>query len=163
MPRVIYLDSGPLGLICHPRPKEGSENEAVQRWLGGMLEGRARIIIPAIADFEVRRELIRGGSWDAVALLDEIESGQHPEFPRMIYLPLADNALRRAAGLWAEARNKGYATAGGQALDGDVLVAAQALEHAGQASRFTIATGNVKDLARYVGNRRARPWGNIVP
>ena len=78
-------------------------------------------------------------------------------------MPLTDAALKRAAHLWAEARNKGYATAGMQALDGDVLVAAQVLEDMGGASRFTIATGNVADIARYVGTRRARLWVDIVP
>ncbi len=65
--------------------------------------------------------------------------------------------------MWAEARNQGYATAGAHALDGDVLVVAQVLEDAGGASRFTIATGNVGDLARYVGTQRARLWMDIIP
>ena len=163
MARVIYLDSGPVGLACHPRPKKGTEFDDFRSWLMKALEGRTRIIIPAIADYEVRRELVRNGSLDSIDLLDQIEDGRHPILKGITYLPLSEGALKGAAKLWAEARNKGYATAGDQALDGDVMVAAQALDHAGTSTRFTIATGNVKDLARYVGRRRARPWTAIVP
>lgn len=102
--------------------------------------------------------MIRAGSTDSLAELDAIERGQHLRFPRVTYLPLTDLALKRAARLWAEARNRGYSTAQDKALDGDVLLAAQILEHAGASTRFTIVTGNVEDLAWYVGKRRARLW-----
>ncbi len=163
MPRIVYLDTGPLGLACHSRPVENRESRDIQVWLEKALAKRIRVIIPAVADYEVRRELVRNGSADSIAKLDLIESGLHPNFPGVVYLPLADAALRRGAELWALARNKGYATAGDQALDGDVLIAAQVLENAGAMSRFTIATGNAKDLARYVGSRRARLWTDILP
>ncbi len=163
MPRVVYLDTGPLGLACHPRPVKDQEPDEFQSWMGNALKKRIRIIIPAIADYELRRELIRNGSVDSIAKLDLIETGRHPNFPGVIYLPLSDPAIKRAAELWAKARNQGLATAGMQALDGDVLVAAQALENAGSTSRFTIATGNVGDIARYVGTRRATLWIDIIP
>ena len=120
------------------------------------LQNRVKLIVPAIADYELRRELIRNGSVDSIAKLDLIESGKHPDFPGVIYLPLADDAIKRAADLWAEARNKGYGTAQDKALDGDVMITAQVLVNAGPASRFLIVTSNVKDLAWYVG-KRARP------
>ena len=163
MPRVVYLDTGPLGLACHPRPNNDRASGEFQVWLRKAVEKRIRIIIPATADYELRRELIRSGSRDSIAKLDRIESGQHPGFPGMVYLPLTDSALKRAASLWAKARKQGYATAGEQALDGDVLIAAQVLEDAGTASRFVVATGNVKDLAWYVGSRRAKVWTEVIP
>ena len=92
-----------------------------------------------------------------------IESGGHPDFPGVRYLPLTDAALKRAASLWAEARNKGLGTAANEALDGDVVIAAQILEDAGPTSRFTVATSNVGDIARYVGFRRTRYWVDIIP
>jgi len=163
VPRVVYLDTGPLGLVCHPQPVKDQEPSDFQFWVKKALVKRIRIIIPAVADYELRRELIRNGSTDSITKLDLIESGGYTDFPGIIYLPLSDAAIKRAAEMWADARNKGYSTAQDKALDGDVLVAAQALDHAASSSRFTIATGNLKDIARYVGSRRAKLWTDIVP
>ena len=162
MPRVIYLDTGPLGLACYSQRDPEKESGQFQQWMNTTLLKQTKIVVPAIADYELRRELIRNGSLDSIAKLDLIESGRHPDFPGVVYLPLTDDAIKRAADLWAEARNKGYATAHEQALDGDVMIAAQVLEFAGSASRFIVVTTNVKDLKRYVGNR-ARPWDAITP
>ena len=162
MPRKVSLDSGPLRLACHSNPVKLKESGGFQLWLAKALEKRVRIIIPAIADYEVRRELIRKQSLQSIAKLDLIQSGRHPEFPGVVYLPLTEAALKRAASLWAEARNRGYATAAREALDGDVIITAQILEDAGPASRFIVATGNVGDIARYVGARRAKIWSNIL-
>jgi len=52
--------------------------------------------------------------------------------------------LLRAASLWAEARNQGRRTAPDQALDGDVIIAAQALEVGA-----TVVSDNRKHLSRY--------------
>ena len=163
MPRVVYLDTGPLGLVSNPRPGKDRESSRVQDWMKRACERRIRIIVPAIADYELRRELIRSGSLASVARLDLIESGRHPDFPGVRYLPLTDAALKRATSLWAEARNKGVGTAANEALDGDVIIAAQILEDAGLTSRFTVATSNVGDIARYVGFRRTRHWVDIIP
>ena len=60
--------------------------------------------------------------------------------------------MREAADLWAEARNRGYPTAHDAALDGDVLLAAQARDlHADPpGERVVVATTNVAHLERYV-------------
>jgi len=62
--------------------------------------------------------------------------------------------MRRAAELWAQARNRGTPTAPPEALDADVILAAQA-ERAGA----IVATENVGHLARYV---TARHWRDIT-
>ena len=62
--------------------------------------------------------------------------------------------MLRAAELWAQARQQGYPTADPQALDGDVILAAQALTLHG-----IVATDNVGHLARFVD---ARPWQEIT-
>ena len=47
------LDSGPLGRIAHPRP-----NIEITEWLMNLLNAGVEIIIPEIADYEVRRSFL---------------------------------------------------------------------------------------------------------
>ncbi len=51
------LDAGPLGLITNPNLS--SESVACAQWLQTHIKSGSRIIIPEIADYEVRRELLR--------------------------------------------------------------------------------------------------------
>ena len=69
-----------------------------------------------------------------------------------------DPDRRKAAEFWAAARKAGTPTAGPQELDGDVILAAQAVT-LGDAS-FVVATSNVGHLARFVP---AELWQNIIP
>ena len=80
----------------------------------------------------------------------------------LVYVPITTKAMRRAAGLWSEARRGGYSTDAPEALDGDVILAAQALEYCGRDDQLWVATENVKDLSRYVRDR-VRPWEAITP
>lgn len=65
--------------------------------------------------------------------------------------------MRRAAELWAQARNTGHPTAPDPALDRDVILAAQALC---LNTPVVVATGNPAHLARFVP---AELWSNITP
>jgi len=76
--------------------------------------------VPEIADYEVRRELIRAGQTRGVQRLDLLCEGFN-------YLPLTTEIMRIAAELWATARNAGTPTASDAALDADVILAAQAM------------------------------------
>lgn len=60
MSRTIVLDAAPLGLLGAPVKKGGAAAECA-RWLAGLLSAGARVVVPEIADSEVRRELIRAG------------------------------------------------------------------------------------------------------
>ena len=68
--------------------------------------------------------------------------------------------MHDAASLWADARNAGRPTADAAALDGDVILAAQArraqLDFAPEP--VVVATSNVAHLARYTD---ARLWSEI--
>jgi len=66
-------------------------------------------------------------------------------------------AMRRAAELWALARGSGQPTASDHALDGDVILAAQALS---LNTPVVVATGNPSHLTRFVP---AELWSNITP
>lgn len=106
------------------------------------------MIVPEIADYEVRRELLRSRRLQGLRRLDELVS-------RVEYLPLTTAAMRQAAAFWADARQRGQPTADDKALDGDVILAAQVatIEADG-----IVATTNVGHLAPYV---RAALWRDI--
>jgi predicted nucleic acid-binding protein len=147
--RVIVLDSAPLSLLCAP-VKEGGEAADCARWLAGLLTARARVVVPEIADYEVRRELIRAGKASSIARLDALASAVE-------YLPLSTAAMRKAAELWAAVRKAGKPTASEKAIDGDAILAAQALSLG--APDLVVATTNVGHLTRFV---TAEEWRTVT-
>ncbi|MEA2525462.1 MAG: hypothetical protein QOF73_2689 [Thermomicrobiales bacterium] len=68
MPRVVVLDSGPLGLATNPRGTEAAAR--CNAWLEDLLVRGTRVVIPEIADDEVRRELLRANKLAGVRRLD---------------------------------------------------------------------------------------------
>lgn len=66
--------------------------------------------------------------------------------------------MRQAAAFWAQARNMGQPTAHDAALDGDVILAAQAQSLTNQGHTTLIATTNVKHLTLFAD---ARLWRDI--
>jgi len=74
--------------------------------------------------------------------------------------PITQAALDRAAELWAVVRTGGQPTAAYEALDGDSILAAQALLAVGPGDVVTIATDNVGHLGRFVD---AKVWTAIQP
>ncbi len=139
----IVLDSGPLGLLSNPTAT-GIARE-IQDWARTRITAGDVFIVPEIADYEVRRELIRAGKTRGISRLDELCAG-------LDYHPLSTAVMRDAAQLWARARNSGYPTAQDAALDGDVLLAAQAryLRSRVPDGRIVVVTTNTSHLKRYV-------------
>ena len=138
MSQVVLLDTGPLGLVTNPR--RSPQSVACARWLQALVAHGLRVIVPEIADYEVRRELLRAKKERGLARLDTLAS-------RLEYLPLTTAAMRQAAVFWAQARQQGQPTADDKALDGDVILAAQAVT-VGVAD-VVIATTNVGHLSRF--------------
>lgn len=145
---VVILDATPLGLLSHPR--NPPHVAACRQWLADLSAAGRRIIVPEIADYEVRRELIRIGSATGLVNLDQLAS-------QLEYLPLSTAAMRLAAELWAQARGVGRPTAADPALDADVILAAQAIT---LSVPMVVATGNPAHLSRFVA---AELWSNITP
>src|SRR5438552_2198773 len=77
-----------------------------------------RVAVPEIADYEVRRELIRAKKTRGLQRLDALKK-EH------VYLQLTTAIMLVAAELWAQARSKGKPTASEKGLDGDMILAAQ--------------------------------------
>ncbi len=146
MSRIIILDSGPLGMVTNPQAKPPYLE--CQLWLGSLLQNGEMVILPEIADYEVRRELIRAGKERGIRKLDLFKNV-------LTYRPLTTEVMLLAAQLWADARRRGRPTAEPNALDGDVILAAQAILEGSQGNEVVIATTNVGHLSQFVD---AREW-----
>jgi len=142
---IVLLDSGPLGMLSNPNGSVA--NRECYQWMESLVRRGSEVCVPEIADYEVRRELLRVNKVNGIRRLDAIKK-------LLGYLPITTEVMLRAADLWAQARRSGLPTADPKALDGDVILAAQALEVNG-----IVATDNVNHLARFV---TARTWRDIV-
>lgn len=152
MIRAVFLDSGPLGLLTQRHGVPAADH--CKAWLARPAAAGVRAYIPEIVDYELRRELLRLNNAAAVARLDRFNSN-----PQVEYLPLSTPALRLAADLWAQVRRQGQPTAAPHALDVVVILAAQALTSGVRSGQFTVATGNVSHLSRFVP---ADLWTSVV-
>jgi len=148
---LLVLDSGPLGLLSNPA--HSTRGQEVREWAEARLTAGHRFVVPEIADYEVRRELLRANKQQGLKRLDQLTAG-------FGYLPLTTGMMRDAASLWADARNAGRPTAHDAALDGDVILAAQARNAPTRipAETVVVATTNAAHLSRYVD---AREWSDI--
>ena len=143
------LDAGPLGLVTNP--KLSVESEACTQWLQTHIASGSRIIIPEIADYEGRRELMRANKKKGISRLDDLAD-------LIEYLPITTTAMRQAAKLWAQARQQGQPTAGDKTIDGDMVLVAQAITMGDR--DIVIATTNVGHLSRFI---TAELWQNVDP
>jgi predicted nucleic acid-binding protein len=157
MSRTIFLDTGPLGVLTNP--KKPPDTLDALRWAANHIRAGNQLMVPSIADYEVRRELERLKGATGIASLDAWNS-----IPTDRYVSLTDSALRLASKLWAQARNAGTPTADPKELDCDVLIAAQALDyqatHGLTARDVIVATSNVGHLSQFLA---ADLWRNITP
>ena len=149
MSQVVLLDAGPIGLITNSKLSPASI--ACTHWLQTLITSDVRVVVPEIADYEVRRELLRANKARGIRRLDELVN-------LVEYLPITTAAIRQAAIFWALARQQGQPTAGDKTIDGDMILAAQAVTLS--ASDSIIATTNVGHLSRFV---QADLWQNISP
>jgi predicted nucleic acid-binding protein len=144
--KIVLLDAGPLGMVTHPR-----KNVEIKTWLQTSLRSNIIIKISEIADYEVRRELLRANKPKGIQRLNILKL-------TLGYLPITTDTMLRAADLWAQARQQGRPTADDKSLDADVILAAQALLIREQGEDVVIATTNVAHLSRFT---EATTWDKI--
>ena len=148
----LLLDTGILGQLCHPRRKQ---HQPVTNWLLNILNEhstKVQVFLPEIADYELRRKLLHliGKGQSTSKSIDRLDS-----LGRLLdYLPIDTEIMHHAAELWAKCRSQGWPLSHDQALDGDVILAAQA-----QLVSGTIVTTNRKHLEIFVS---AKGWDEIV-
>ncbi|MGI4791383.1 MAG: hypothetical protein ACRYFS_21350 [Janthinobacterium lividum] len=147
--RAIVLDAGPLGLLANSKSPQASLD--CHQWMRKHLASGIEIFIPEITDYEVRRELVQARLTKSIAALDALQDV-------LDYLILTTAVMRRAAELWAAVRQAGQPTADRHALDGDVILAAQALSLGYAPGEVIVATTNVSHVDRLID---AQLWQNI--
>jgi predicted nucleic acid-binding protein len=104
------------------------------------------VILPEIVDYEIRRELLRANKLSGLSKSE------------ILYLPITTEIMLKAAELWAKVRQQGKPTADNQALDGDVILASQALALKNIDYEVIIATSNKKHLSLFT---EAEDWQTI--
>jgi hypothetical protein len=145
---TVLLDAGPLGLVTNPQ--RSRQSVACAQRLPALVQHGSRVLVPEIAADEVRWELLRANKVRGLARLDAPAA-------LLEYLLLTTAAMRQAAVFWAQARQQGRSTVDDKALDGDVMLAAQAMTLG--ATDVVIATTNVGHLSRFVP---AALWPDIT-
>lgn len=138
MAKIIVLDTGPAGKIAHP-----SVDPRVMQWLAERIAAGDQIALPEIVDYELRRNFlleVRRGNTSFTRSLQRLDELRNT----LVFLPLNSDIMLKAAELWADTRIRGKPTADDKALDGDVILAAQALQIDG-----TIVTENPGHLALF--------------
>ena len=124
-PRILLLDTNIVSVICNPKARGCGDLVAWYRQLLLLGADAPRLFLPEIVDYETRRGLLhlakknKCQTTPRLKRLDQLCSELH-------YLPLNTEMMRDAAHLWAAVRVAGRPTAPERALDGDVILAAQA-------------------------------------
>jgi predicted nucleic acid-binding protein len=149
MTQIVLLDSTPVGLITNPKAIPLAVE--CQKWLESLLDRGYHVILPEIIDYEVRRELLRVNKIKSIRRLDDLKSA-------LTYLPITTEVMLKAAQMWAQVRQQGKPTADDKALDGDVILAAQAILIGSEEYPVIVATSNPKHLSLFIN---ARDWQDI--
>jgi predicted nucleic acid-binding protein len=95
MNRFILLDSAPLGMVTNPNASK--QNLACANWLKNLLAQGDFVFIPEIADYEIRRELLRANKIQGLKRLDLLKTN-------LDYLPITTEMMLKAAEFWANVR-----------------------------------------------------------
>jgi hypothetical protein len=151
MSLIVLLDAGPLGMITNP--KSSPENEACKNWLASLAYNGVEVVIPEIADYEVRRELLRAGKERGLGRLDALKS-------ILGYAQITTPVMLKAAEFWAAARKMGRQSAADASLDADMILVAQARGIVRDGDETVIATTNVRHLALFASARMWRESAN---
>jgi hypothetical protein len=150
MTTIFLLDASILGAVTNPKTNNLTVREC-QSWFDRCLEKSTIFVLPEIADYEIRRELIRANKMNGINRLDRLKS-------ILQYQPLAKPLLWRidtqtmilSAQLWAESRQRGNPTCDPRELDGDVILAAQAKQLEALGYEIIIVTSNIGHLSQFV-------------
>jgi predicted nucleic acid-binding protein len=144
----VFLDTAPLSLATQ-RKGRSPEADDCRAWTLRLQDAGVLRLVPKIADYELRRELLRNENVQAVARLESFATDTSDR-----YVPIDTATWREAARLWANVRRRGVPTASDAGLDGDALLAAQVFLWSVRTGvplvRIAVATSNVGHLNRFI-------------
>jgi predicted nucleic acid-binding protein len=140
MTRILLLDTGPLGLITHP--KASQESDRCNKWMRFQLIKGTRVLVPGISDYELRREMLLVGNNRGIIKLDALREA-------IGFAPITVTVMDQAAKFWAQARKMGKPTSSDPALDGDMILSAHAWVISREGHEVLVATTNVKHLGLF--------------
>ena len=141
MNNILLLDAGPLGRLARLEP-----HPDISYWFDAQIELGRILIVPEIADYEVRRDLIQAKLHSSLDRLDALAE-------ELVYLPINTETMRKAALFWAQSRQRGKPTSDRHALDADAILAAQAVEIGGM-----VITENPGHLQQWVSVKHWRDF-----
>jgi predicted nucleic acid-binding protein len=151
------LDTGPLSncTVLPGGPNQTlSHSQQCRQSLDDCQAAGRRILVPAVAYYEVLRDLERRQASSKIIRLKGFVL--HPSR----FIPVTTPHFEHAARLWGQAHQSGKPTADPHALDADVIIAAQALSLGLPTSDFLVVTTNPNHLSRFVP---VDVWTNIKP
>jgi predicted nucleic acid-binding protein len=137
MNQIILLDAFPLSQVAHPKIKPETES-----WLSSLSKTKTVLKVPEIADYELRRELLRLGNEESLKRLDEFVND-------VGLISITRETMKEAAELWAWVRKKGKPTAPDLSLDADVILASQAVLQLKRFDKSIVITSNLKHISRF--------------
>lgn len=151
---ILVLDTFPTSSVAKRPGKKRTLSDQCRQWIDDCEDAGHTILVPAIAYYEVLREL------EQRQAKSQIERLKAFCLLPTHFIPLTTAHLETAARLWGKARRTGQPTASDAALDGDVILAAQALSLGLSPSDYIVATTNTAHLSRFVPSDL---WTNIKP
>lgn len=145
-PAVVVLDANVWGRVVNPAAQAD-----FRAWFDLLLASGRDVVLPEIVDYEVRRSLLTLGHGERRWAAYEAILGA------LLYAPLTTAVMRRAASVWAEARQSGRPFASDERLDGDSILIAQ-VQSLGNPGRTLVATTNIRHIGLFVP---AAPWEEV--
>ena len=149
---IIILDTFPTSSVSKREGRKPTLSDHCHKWVDNCEYAGHTILVPAVSYYEALRELEQRQALSQMVRLKEFCL-----LPTR-FMPLTTIHLEAAAKLWGDARRGGRPTSSNDALDADVIIAAQALSLGLTRSEYVVATTNVSHLSRYVP---CDEWTNI--
>jgi predicted nucleic acid-binding protein len=151
---VIVLDTFPTSSVSKRPGRRPSPSDLCQKWVDECEDAGHTVLVPAITYYEALRELEQRQAKSQIERLKDFC------LLSTRFIPLTTAHIETAARLWGHARRIGRPTASDDSLDGDMILAAQALSLGLPTSDYIVATTNVRHLSMFV---HAGEWTNIKP
>jgi len=151
---IIILDTFPASSTGKRPSKTVTVLDHCRQWINDCEAAGHIVLVPAVVYYEALREL------ELLEAKSQIKRLKDFCLSPSRLIPLTTNHLEVAAQLWAKARKSGNATADPHALDGDVIIAAQAMSLELPVADYIVATTNPRHLSLFVP---CDLWTNIKP